>query len=236
MDKKYSVVICDDNEVERKLVCDYIYAFSEEYGYKVEIHEFDSGVSLLASDILFDILILDIDMPGLNGINTAKQLNDNRDYSKYRIILLSGLSGDWVREGYKIKAIRYVSKPIVEKDLFDSLNVAIEELNPGIPFGVMENGTKTSIYSNDVYYVKSGGDYSIIYTKDACYDKSCSLCELLTSLSERYLFLCHRSYIVNLKYIKRITDKGIEMKDGTIIPYSRRKKKSLYDAFLKSRF
>lgn len=230
---EYTVAICDDSFEVRDIIKTLIFKNEFEKENSFNIIEFNSGDELLKSNAVFDILFLDIDMPGLNGIETAVQLNSGRINSDYRIIILSGLSGDWVKEAYKTRAIRYVSKPIIEEEFYDALRVATEELAPGVEIKVMSGHNRCTILSTEIMYVKAFGDYCRVVTKKEIYDKNCSLTELQKIIDNDAFLIPHRSYLVNFKQVKKIADNYLEMKCGERIPYSRRKKKEIMERFIR---
>ena len=229
------IAVCDDSPEVRIKVRELLTEYSKQQDMNIDVIEYSSGDEMLSRNDSFEILFLDIDMPGSNGIETAEKLNSERNYKNYRIIMLSGLSGDWIKDAYRTKAIRYVSKPIEKDEFYDALKVALNELDPGILLNVTSGTIRCKIQSSEIFYARSGGDYCKIYAISGTYERNCSLSGLSGLLDNEGFFIPHRTYLINLKQVKRLTDKYIEMKNGDHIPFSRRKKKELMDAFIKSR-
>ena len=112
------VAICDDD----KQICSKLIAIVKEYfadiGRPVWVAEFTSGLKLLKANIRFDVIFLDIDMPGLNGIETAKKLR-NWDVNS-KIVYVTNYS-KYASCAYKVHAFDYVEKPVRENRIFNVL-------------------------------------------------------------------------------------------------------------------
>ncbi len=110
------IAICDDEQIFR----DTLYKKLVKYNKTFEIKEFRTGRELIDSRIKFDIIFLDIEMPELNGMDTAKKL---RKLSVGSIIIFLTSHIECIQDAFKVKAFRFLSKPVQE----DALNEALEE-------------------------------------------------------------------------------------------------------------
>jgi DNA-binding LytR/AlgR family response regulator len=106
----YRIVICEDDDSQRSNLYNSIFNIFDEISNKVEIFEFRSGEELLNSDIEdIDIFFLDIQMDKLTGMDVAKKIREKNNISE--IIFITSLI-EYVQEGYKVRAYRYLLKPI----------------------------------------------------------------------------------------------------------------------------
>lgn len=238
MDKDINIIvaICDDDKLIRNKVRNLLEEYQAKNNVRFIIMEYGSGEELLSKREDFDILLLDIDMPGLNGIETAEYMRHSPDRQDFVIIILSGMTGDWIKEAYKTRAIRYVSKPISDSEFYEAFRVALDEVNPGIAIRVHMNMAAINIYSREIIYAEAKGDFILIHTGKGVYDRSESLKGLMDLICDDDFFMIHRSYLVNLKWVTGIFNGYVKMKNGEKLPYARRRKNELMEAWANSRF
>ena len=106
------IAICDDDVKLTRELKTVIYRYANEHRYDFVIEEFYSGESLLKSDLVFDIILLDYKMNNLNGLDTAKQL---RTRSTTNVIIFITSYTHFVFDAFKVNAFRFLVKPITEK-------------------------------------------------------------------------------------------------------------------------
>lgn len=217
------IAVCDDD----KIVCEKLYTIIKAWFHNAErtvyLVKFENGVELTKSPICFDIIFLDIEMPGLNGIETAKKLRDWDVNSK--IIYVTNYDY-YIKSSYKVRIFDYINKPICEKEICDVLVDAIRYL---------ENASKKQqyVFTTDkgtvtldldaIFYFEYLSRKAIINTSQGKYTASYTLKELLEKL-ERYDFNSpHKSFIVNLLHVKVIKGFDIFMENGEKIPLAQKR-------------
>lgn len=198
--------ICDDNLVDSKLLWDAL----SSYDSSLLISTYTNGESLLSecSDnrILFDIIFLDIYMPGLNGIETAAKIRENMKDTK---IIFTSSSKDHYSEAFDVFAYNYLVKPIqVEK-----LNRVIEEAIAAIGLERRQQicfsykGGAYRIFCRDVLYIESDDKMIVFHMADKTnlqtYGK---LDEILDQLPNDLFARCHQSFIVNIYHITEMSE------------------------------
>lgn len=124
------ICICDDEKVQRNNLKVIISTQLELKGIDFHITECEDGESLIESlnknKNCFDIIFLDIEMNGMNGIETAKQIRDINDTAV--IIFVTGFT-DYVFNGYEVRAFNYVLKPYKEEKIVDILSQALKQID-----------------------------------------------------------------------------------------------------------
>ena len=115
-----NIFICDDNEADIAQIRSYKKIYFAMEPYDPLVKGFTSGDDLLNDPLIPDIVFLDIEMPGLNGINTATELI-KRNPSVLIIIVTSHL--DYLDDAMKIHVFRYLTKPVEKKRLSRSLEI-----------------------------------------------------------------------------------------------------------------
>lgn len=216
---EYSVSICDDNEVDRAYLSGMVRKWAEKTGREVRISEYSS-----AEQFLFhfpeqgaDLLLLDIEMGGMDGVTLAKKLRAKKD--ALEIVFITGFS-DYIAEGYEVSALHYLMKPVKEEKLFSVLNRAAEKIQKNERLLILETGgelVRLPVYR--IRYADVQGNYVTVHA-DGDYTAKMTLTQLEKRLDDRF-YRVGRSAIVNLTQIARVTRTDIFLQDGTAIPLPR---------------
>lgn len=120
----YKIAICDDSQADRDYVASLVRRWASEGDRTAHIEAFSSAEGFLfhyAEESDFDILLLDIEMGGMDGVTLAKRLRQSND--TVQIIFITGYS-DYIAEGYEVAALHYLVKPLDENKLFSVLDRA----------------------------------------------------------------------------------------------------------------
>lgn len=206
-------------------------AWSAHEGPHCKIRTFASAEEFLfeyEEDKAYDILLLDVEMKNMNGIELAKRIRT--DNNRTEIIFISS-HFEFVGEGYEVDALHYLIKPISADKLIQVLNKAVEKLSVEPPSVVIScEGETVKLYESDILYVESFLHYIVIYTKDKEYKIKESISAFEDKLSDNF-YRIHRSYVASLKYITRISRTSVNV--GSIeLPLSRGKYDAINRAFI----
>lgn len=227
---KYKIAVCDDDADYAKHISTLITAWAAKCGHICEIHTFSSAEAFLfayAEDKTYDILLLDIEMGEISGIELARQVR--RDNRPVEIVFITS-HFEFFGEGYEVDALHYLVKPISEGKLMSVLSKAAEKLAIEPPFLVIASGSGTvKLYESEILYIEAFLHYIVIYTAKEEYRLKESISAFSEKLSDDF-FRSHRSYLVSLKHIVKISRTGIRMDNGTELPLARGK----YDAINRS--
>ncbi|MCR2044888.1 LytR/AlgR family response regulator transcription factor [Anaerosalibacter massiliensis] len=229
-----NVAICEDEKIHVELLEKYVANWAKERNMKVRIEVFYSAESFNFNWIMdkrYDILLLDIQMPGQNGIELAKTIRKKDNI--INIIFITALS-DYIGEGYNVEAINYLIKPIEEKKLYECLDRAVARV-PKLEKIILikDQGEIHRLVQDEIIYIESFGHDLEINTTNEKYITRKSLSIMEKELDEDIFIRCHRSYIAGLKHIKRISKNELELDNGDIIPISRRQYSKTNMAFIK---
>lgn len=228
------IAVCDDEEAQRKLIIHYLKEWALSREQKMETAEFPDGESFLFlwEEELFDLLILDIEMGALSGIELAKKVRKKDE--EIPILFITGYE-TYMAQGYEVSAIQYLLKPLYKEKLFTVLDKLLKSRKPEEKkVFYTEEGT-ICLAPSEIWFAEAAAHYSIIYTKDREYHLRHSITELLKMLDKQKEFVrCHRSYLVNLKHISAITRTEIILDDAKKLPVSRSAHKAVNAAFIKN--
>ena len=184
------------------------------------MEKFTSGESFLfkfSEQKDFDILLLDIEMQGIDGVNLAKEIRKHNGYAE--IIFITGYS-DYISEGYEVNALHYLLKPVNPNKLFEVLTKAKERLKKNEKrLSVTENGEMYLIPLYEIKYIEVIKNYVTIHAKRDFTVKK-TLSEFENELDERF-YRMGRSFIINLKEIEKVTKTEVFLSNGTSLPLPR---------------
>ncbi len=218
---KLKIAICDDEQNQIEYITSLVMSWSASEGHKCEIRAFETAEAFLfeyEDDKSYDILLLDIEMGAMNGVELAKTIRQSNDI--VQIVFITGFP-DFMAEGYEVSALHYLMKPVSEEKLHSVLDKATANLSKAekrlcITFDRQIDYVPLS----KIIYIESQKQYVLIYTTAETYRMKIPLADIGTQLDE-FFFKCQRSFIVNLRYITRINRDCVTLKNGAEIPISR---------------
>lgn len=222
------VAVCDDLPQELERSCGLLRKYAGEHlRGELEAVCFSNPLELLAHVSEkggFDILLLDVYMPGLIGTETARELRAMGDQSQ--IIFLT-TSRDHAVDAFSVNAAHYLVKPYAEQELFTALDKAVDSL-------ARQQESYITVKSTDgirridlgrLVYAETENHMQKLYGSDGqsfCVRKSST--ELFELLEEEPRFYkCGSTYIVNMDYIIELTSRSITFSTGAGIPMLSRK-------------
>ena len=212
------VAICEDEryilEELRKKVEKYINRKSLDASIKT----FTSGEELLKAKKKFDIILLDLMLPGIDGLEVARQIS-----CRSRIIFVTSYR-EYAVEAFDANAVHYLVKPVTEERLFSALDRAVNQTEQmdNQALTLIKSGKTQVIFIRDILYCEVFNHQVRIHTVHGTYDYFGTLDMLETKLDERF-FRCHRSFVVNMSCVAG-QEKGVAILiNGERIFISRRK-------------
>ena len=213
-------VICDDEGAEREYLTALVRKWAGDKDIK--IREFDSGEAFLfqyEDDKPADILLLDIQMKKIDGVTLAKKIRAKD--KEVQIIFVTGYM-DYISDGYDVEALHYLLKPVTEEKFFAILNRASEKLvRNQFALYVSHMGMAVRIPFYQIRYLEVRHNHVTIFA-DEEYVAKTTLNELEKELvKDDVFFRVGRSYIVNLRSVKKCTKTEIYLAGGEVIPMPR---------------
>lgn len=213
---KYKIAICDDSDADTQYVLDMVNRWAFSSDYTLQINTFHSAESFLfhySKESDFDILLLDIEMGDMDGVEMAKKIRKDND--TIQIIFITGYS-DYILEGYEVAALHYLIKPVKEEKLSAVLNRAVDKLTKNEKTLHFEtNGEMIRVPIYQIRYADVYGNYVTIHANSDITVKM-TLGELEKQLDERF-YRAGRSVIFNLTQISRVTKTEVKLNDGTSV-------------------
>ena len=224
-----NIAICDDEQNQIEYITSLVLSWSAKKGHDCDIHAFTSAETFLfeyEDDKAYDILLLDVEMKSMTGIELAKRIR--KDNNRAEIVFITS-HFEFIGEGYEVDALHYLIKPISTDKLAQVLTKATEKLSVEPPSVIITcEGETIKLYEADIRYIESFLHYIVIHTKENEYKIKESISVFENRLSDDF-YRIHRSYLVSLKHITRISRTSVNI-GHTELPLSRGK----YDDIIRS--
>lgn len=223
-----SIAVCDDEILDCCNIAKDIRTVLEGTKTQFMIRQFNNGKDLLQAIEAFDIIFLDIMMYGMNGMKTA-QLLRNKAFDKILIFISS--SREYVFEAYEVEAFQYLVKPVDNNKLKRVLQRAVGKLehNSEEYIIISKEGQRKKLRLKDIYYFEIKGRIIYVHGQEGSFNYYEQIGVLEKELLEKGFFRCHKSFLINLKYVDTYNRQEIILDNGEKIILAKRR----YEAFCK---
>lgn len=212
------IAICDDEKNIRELIANKV---AKQY-QDANIIFYNSGEELLLSDEYIDILFLDIQMSGKNGMETAREL---RKKDKSVIIIFVTAAEEYVFQAFDVGAFHYIVKPINNTKFTEVLHRAIEEWNAKQPtkqepeekyLMINNGGVHIKVTIDDIVYAEVFNRKVVIHKLNETIEYYGKMSDLENVAGESF-FRSHRAYLINFRYVEKYDATTIYLEKGTAL-------------------
>jgi len=212
------IAICEDdaaNAAENRAI---LKAYMEQHAYTGKISVFTSGEDLLASFSLglYDVILLDIYLSGMSGIDAAKKI---RNIDPTCAIIFITSSRDHTAESYSVYGSAYVVKPVsaesMQKALFTCREIFLRNARY---IEIRQDRNMMKIPLIKIYYAESHGNYVLFHTSEGEFRTRATLDEIERQLEGGAFFRCHKSYLINSNHIRKLEGNDIIMRNEGAVP------------------
>jgi len=223
----------DDEKLQRDYMLHLVSSWAKANNIKAQIDLFESAEQFkMMRDAPYDILLLDIQMGGQDGVSLAKELRAASE--NMSIIFVTGLP-DFLHEGYDVSALHYLMKPVDEDKLFAVLDRAVEQIVQACKTApqllLTVEGEAVRIPVLDILYVESFAHYLEIGLPGRTIAVKMPAYRLEQQLGQGFV-RCHRSYLVGIRHVSKITKTDVVLDSGKVLPLSRRLYWVVSEAFM----
>ncbi len=223
------IAIVEDEQSNRAQMQEYICRYGEERGIDIQVTEFADGTAVPAAvQKGFDIILLDIEMPGMNGMEVAKRI---RETDQEVVLVFITNMAQYAIEGYAVNALDFVLKPIHYYTFSLKLSRAIERVRVREDKEILlhvANGIRRMKVSQ-IYYVDIQNRILHYHTSEGDFPVRGTLQSAEEELSRYHFVKCNHWYLVNLKYVTEINDNLVTVA-GNVLEISRRNKNAFLNA------
>lgn len=221
------IAIVDDEKVIREQIKNLI----EKKQTESIIDSYSSGEELLVVKHCYDIVFLDIQMDGMNGIETARALRQKTE--DVILIFITGVK-EYVFDAFDVAAFHYLIKPIEEikfHTVYDRAVLEVEKKKHKIKrhLFVKTRTRNTTLEQSDILYIESRAKKVEIHTRTDMIEVYAAIGELEKQLRENF-YRCHRGYLVNMAFVAEYSNDSITLNNGEIVILAKEK----YGDFVKN--
>ncbi len=220
--------ICDDQREVALELQEHVEEELRKRNVQWESRIFLSGEELLDEVEGLSIVFLDIEMPGLDGIETGKKIKQTNPNCK--IIMATGMV-ERFREVFLFHAFRFLVKPFSQKDIAEAIEAVLEESLGEQAIELYYERTAYWIQQKQIQYIRAFNGYADFWVENKRFRKEVSLNELEQQLDMRLFARIQRTHIVNLQCITNYHDGKVSIADKEIL-VSRRKKKEFEKKYI----
>ena len=215
------IAVCEDNNIVAAFMEDYIASMDAE---NIEYEIFTSGDDLIhymeRENVTFNILFMDIEMPGRNGIETSAYV---REKDKYALIIFITDHKEYVYEVFDVLPFRFLIKPVTREALNLVMKKAFEHFNlTKQVFFFKQNKTQLQVAFDEIIYFEGNLRKVRLVTTGGEYDFYGKISEVVKKLDGNLVLQIHNSYIVNMEQIRKISESVVLLKSGTTLPISKK--------------
>ncbi len=220
------ITVCDD---ENKIV-EEITSFIKKDFPSSEVSAYSDGESFLASsEERPEVLLLDIDMPGISGMEVAATLTREKVQT---LIVFVTAHDELVYDSFKYHPFAFVRKKFLEKELKIVLTDCEKQLVSRNKNFVFQNASKlVTLAQSDILYFEGQANYLAIHTISDEYKMRSTMTGVEKELEDSDFLRIHKGFLVNLEHIRVLKTEELELDNGTVLPigksYSEAAKKSI---------
>lgn len=220
------IAVCDDEVMECSQIAGKIKEILGEMKAPCTIRQFYSGRELLQSLENFDIIFLDIIMGGLDGMRTAQMVRE-KAYDK--LLVFISASRDYVFDAYDVEAFQYLLKPIEDKKLKRVLQKAVRKTQERSQAFIIvsRDRQRKKLFLDDILYFEIRGRVIDAHTMGGIFSYYEQIGLLERELQGKGFCRCHKSYLVNMKYVDLYNRQELMLDNGERIAIAKRR----YEAF-----
>ena len=236
---KIRIACCDDEKQQLELYKTMFTNIEMRQDIKLNVEYFLSGNFMLerfqSEKNPFDLVYLDMDMDEKSGLDLAKEIRQN--YHSDCLILFLTNYPKYMQSSFDVRAFQYMIKPVQFEEFERKFNAARKYLEKDDKNRVVLKIDEDNVvfFTNEIYYIekeKSSKQF-LVYLEDKCVVAKGVLNAIENQLLEQHFMRTHRSYLVNMKHIRRIQKNDLVLSNGNLVPISRRKEKELKQQFMR---
>lgn len=226
-----NIAVCDDSEADIRYIETILKKEFSSYNINCELTLFTDPKILLDVNQSqpFDVIFLDLDMPDINGMEVAS--NINKLNSDTEIVFVTN-HNELVYKAYRFKTLGFIRKNYLENEICEIIELLIESVNSRKQYITFcDSGAEYKLYINDIVYMRSDDHYVDVITNDEKYTIRGSLNNIENLYSHFGFIRIHSRYLVNFRYIFSIERSVIVLNNQQQLPMSRSKLSAVKEAF-----
>lgn len=210
-----NIIICDDCQKDRERLISLLRQHEQKNKVIFEIMEYDSGTKLSEDKLALkdcQLIFSDFNMSEANGFAIAMKIKD--EYPEIPLVLVTAHM-NYALDGYKVKASRFLLKDDLQQTINECMDALLKEIKQKeqiVEFSFVEG--KVSLRADEIIYIETARHKNIFYTKRQTYSIYRKLNEIEADLKDMGFVRTHLSYLVNMRYIEKISSYILRLTNG----------------------
>lgn len=237
------IAICDDSYSDTEMIEASLLRLQPLFDDKLNTSIFYSGerfCEAIKNHCPFDIVLMDIEMKGMDGIAAGQQLRINDENDMVLLLYISS-HDNYYRQLLDVQPYAFIDKPLTQSVFADKLEKAIKKVirrrkeGKRKVFPVLQNGQEILVPYKSILYLESRIRKIILYTTNETIEYYGRLNDEEEKLDMSHFVRAHQSYIVNLRFIKTVTGESLILTDNTEITVSSSRRLSVKNSYMEYR-
>lgn len=226
----FRVAVVEDNDMHADTVMQYVERYAADNGFRTETKRYFNGYEFIADkNFSADIILMDIEMPVMDGMDASKKLRERCEKSP--IIFITCMD-QYAVKGYEVDAIGFMVKPVTYFDFQTNFGKAVRAVesarDSNVSFTMKDGVVKFS--TDDIKYVEVSGHMITFHTFDRDLETRGSMKEIEKAFDGKNFARCNSCYLVNLKYVSQIEKNIVSIAGGGELVISKNKRKEFITA------
>ena len=227
-----NIVLVDDDRIYLDELREKVTQMCERKHINATISATDKPLALLEKNIYnhYDVILLDIDMPHISGIELASEINKLKGLSERPFIIF--VSG---RDGLVFQALREQPFSFVRKSDIDDLLPCLKKINSRLSventYGIKSGRSVEKVMIREIVYLEKSGNYVIFHSLSGDIRERTTIDEKAPDLKPYAFIRTHISYLVNPLYIREVSSTNVFLTDGTVLPLTKKLSKAVRQKF-----
>ena len=224
------IAVVEDQQEVRDELCWFIRQYAAENSLQAEVLPVEDGTVIAEHyEPGYDIIFMDVEMPGLDGFGAAEKI---RAVDADAVLVFVTNMAQYAIKGYEVDALDFIVKPADQGSINYVLDKAMKRLEgvSNAAFALKTSDGIVSLSTNDIIYVEVFDHNLVYHTTKGNYDIRGRLSDVMKRLDPKRFIMCNRSYVVNLRYVSNINNDFLVV-DGTQISISKSHRKEILQHF-----